>query len=216
MNRKIASLLRAGALAALVLATTGCISLLPEPPDPPAVFPLLAQDAGAAPAGRSTPAPSIAVMPVQAPSALSGPELAIAMSDGSLAYVRGAVWSQDAPDALRALLLGTFDRTGLARAASTETGARADVLLSVDLVSFALSPSQRRTPARADIVVAARLLDGRNRSVLAVRRFAASGPAESDGPAAAAAALGAVARTAAAEVTAWAAQTAAARGASGG
>lgn len=205
MIRNLARGAVAGATLACALLVAGCISLLPEPPDPPSVFALrAAEDLPKAPPSPRTP--SVTIADVAAPAALAGPELAVTTADGSLAYVRGAVWTEDAPDALRSLLLETFDRTGLARAAPAAIGARADVMLSVDLVTFTLTPSRRRAPARADIVVVARLLDGRNRSVLAVERFTAEGPAGDDGPAGAAAALGAVARTAALDVARWTAR----------
>jgi cholesterol transport system auxiliary component len=192
----------AGAALAAALMTSGCISLLPEPPDPPSIFALRADD-DLQKAPASPRVLSVAVMDVQAPTALAGRELPVVMADGSLAYVRGAVWTEDAPDAVRNLIIETFDRTGLARAAASSTGARADMMLSVDLVSFGLTPSRRRAPARADIVLVARMLDGRNRSVLAVERFAVTGPAGDDGPAGAAAALGDVARRAALDVARW-------------
>jgi ABC-type uncharacterized transport system auxiliary subunit len=208
MIRNLARSAVAGAAMAGALLASGCISLLPEPPDPPSVFVLRAADS-LPPAPPAQRVPGIVVMDVQAPTALSGRELPVVLADGSLAYVRGAVWTEDAPDAVRNLIIETFDRTGLARAAASSTGARADVLLSVDLVTFALTPSRRRAPARADMVVVARLLDGRNRSVLAVERFTATGPAGDDGPAGAAAALGDVARSAALDVARWAAREAA-------
>jgi cholesterol transport system auxiliary component len=200
--------LATGAALAGALLAGGCISLLPEPPDPPAVFALRAGDDLAAAAPDAARPLSIAVLDVSAPAALSGPQLPVILADGSLAYVRGAEWTEDAPDALRSLILETFDRTRLANAAAASTGARGDVALSVDLVTFALTPSRRRAPAQAEIVLVARLLDGRNRSVLAVQRFAVEGPAGDDGPAGASRALTGVARTAATDIVRWTVATA--------
>lgn len=158
---RLGGILLAGALA-------GCISVLPEPPDPPLTFPLR----GAAVmerAGATAPFTLSVALP-QAPRALAGVDLAVIQSNGSLAYVDGVAWAAPTPEALRGLLVETFDAGGaIGVAAPDSASARTDYELRVEINAFELREGERTIPGEARFIAAARLIDARSRIPIAAR-----------------------------------------------
>lgn len=192
---RLSAMLFAGALA-------GCISVLPEPPDPPQTFPL--RGATSIERAGATAPFSLSVALPQAPRALAGVDLAIIRANGSLAYVDGAAWAAPTPEGLRGLLVETFDAAGaVAITAPDSASARTDYELRVELNAFELREPDRSGRGEARFIAAARLLDGRSRALVAARTFDIRVPAARGGAAAAANALAEAARQGSAEIAAW-------------
>lgn len=127
--------LRASLLAiAASITLGGCVSLFPDPPPPPAIYPLEAGDVAPLDAPRLDLVATVA-MP-------SGPRMLLDdgivwRENGVLAYMGGASWPGQAPELLQAMLAQTITQQGvLAAGVRQGEGARGDVEVRWDLIAF--------------------------------------------------------------------------------
>lgn len=184
-------------LIALAMAPLGaCVSVLPEPPDPPRIYTLTA----ATPAETGAMVAPI-VISVAAPNgarAVMGADL-VWRRDGVIAYVEAAEWAGRTPDLLQSLLADTIDSQGLVRAGvRSGAGVRADYEIQWDIAAFEIREADGARTAH--FAGAARLVEGRTRELIASARFDNSEPLEERSSGAAAAALESLARDAASRI----------------
>jgi len=191
-------------MAAAALCLAGCISLLPEPPPPSAIYSLRAGPVE--PLGGAPKPLVLAVAEPTAPRSVSGADI-VWRRDSTIAFMEGAVWDGAAPDLLQAMLVDVMDRRGGVRAVvRAGGGVRADAEVRWDILAFEVVEDGSRLEARIETV--AQLLTLRDRMVVAHARFDATAPISSRSGRAAAAALERVATEAAIKTADWAVATA--------
>ena len=139
-----------------ILALSACVSLIPEPEVPGALYRL-----GPAPATLSISIDrSVLVREPEAPRILAGSEIAVRDGQGAIRLMKGAEWADRLPRMFQMTLLDHLGADGSGFALLPEAGVRADMELSWRLSEFAL---QGRTAlAQAELV----LLDGKTRAPL--------------------------------------------------
>ena len=159
-----------GALATMsLLATPGCISLLPES-EPVALYRLngLVEEEQAPSANAQT----LVVERITAPRGLAVDKVAL-LRDGELAYMAGAAWLSPAPVLIQDRILDILQsETPELTPARTEDGVEARYRLNIELRRFEAEYDQG--PNRAPVIqmrVMARLIDRDDRSLAAARRF---------------------------------------------
>ncbi len=194
-------------LAGLVLAS--CVTLLPEAPPPPRLYPLEAAQAAESPAPRG--ALVLAVMEPTGPALLLGDAI-VWRENGALGVMSGGAWADNAARLLQGLVAQTASaEQGLAGAVRAGAGARADVALMWDIRQFEIVEEpgvlEARFAARASIV------DLRTRRLIASEDVRAAQALSQRSGAVAAAALAQTARAGAARMSAMAAEVAAQRAA---
>jgi cholesterol transport system auxiliary component len=186
------------------LALTGCISLLPEPPPPPALFVL---EAG--PVQRVEGAPVDAVISVAEPGGervILGSDLIWRTGD-SLAYVDQVQWSGRAENRLQALVVETITRQGRARAAVRSGAAQSDYEVRWDVMDFEVVESGGAFSAHfaADV----KIVEASSRRILASEIISTEAPVASRSSSAAADGLARAAREGGARIGLLAVDTAA-------
>ncbi|MBI1188871.1 MAG: hypothetical protein GC206_16315 [Alphaproteobacteria bacterium] len=192
-------------LVSTTLALSGCVSLLPDPPPPPRLYPLEAsQTAGVQ---------GLVVDAVASVAAPTGPQVLMGdaivwRSNDTLAYMGGAAWPGRAPDLLQAMLAQTITRQGrLTAGVRAGEGLRGDVEVRWDLIAFEIVEQGADLDARFAAHV--RIMQPRGRSLLHSEIVDVSVPLQSRNGAVAAAALARAAQDACAEIAAMAADAAA-------
>lgn len=122
-------------LVSTTLALSGCVSLLPEPPPPPRLYPLEASRSVESAQGVAIAAVA-SVAPPTGPQVLMGDGI-VWRSEGSLAFMGGAAWPGRTPDLLQAMLAQTITRQGrLTAGVRAGEGLRGDVEVRWDLIAF--------------------------------------------------------------------------------
>jgi ABC-type uncharacterized transport system auxiliary subunit len=156
------------------MALSGCISLLPEPPPPPALFVLEAGEVQRLPG--DTIAEVVSVAPPQGQRAILGADLIWRTGD-SMAYVSQSQWTGRAQERLQTLLVQTLARQGRVRAAVESGDAQSNYEVRWDVTSFEVVENGRQMSAQfaADV----RVLRMTSREVLATTRVAAEAPVSS-------------------------------------
>lgn len=183
------------------LALSGCISLLPEPPPPPAVFALEAGQVE-----RATGAPIDAVIAVSTPSgerAILGADLIWRTGD-QLAYVAQTQWSNRASDSLQAVLTETLARQGRFRAAVRSGDARSEYEIRWDVLDFEVQENGMVARFVADV----KLVGAPARHIIASEIVTAEAPVADRSATAAAQALARAAREGSARIGSFAADAA--------
>lgn len=146
MNRSIAA-----ALSMVMLSA--CVSLVPEPETPNALYRL-----GPVEADQTLMLNrSVLVRQPEALRVFSGVDIVARDEGGAIRLVQGAEWADRAPRLMQLTLLDYLGSQGGSAAVLPETGARADYELSWRISEFALEG--RTAIARAELT----LLDGRTR-----------------------------------------------------
>lgn len=195
-------MMRASALLLSAAMLSGCISLLPEPPPPPAVFVLEAGDV------QEVQGEIIdAVIAVSAPSgerAILGSDLIWRTGD-QLAYVSQTQWSGRADSALQALLAETIIRQGRFRAATRSGEARAEYEIRWQVLDFEVFESDMK----AHFVAEVRLVQSPGRQIIASEIISAEAPVSDRSATVAAQALARAAREGSARIGMFAADAAA-------
>jgi len=191
---------RAVLLAPLVLG--GCISLLPEPPPPPQVFALEAQDV--APIAGERIDAVIAVAPPSGERSILGADVIWRTGD-QLAFVDQMQWSNRAEFALQAMLVETLMRQGRFAAATQSGEARAEYEIRWDIHDFEV----REDAMQARFVASAHLVQSPGRRIVASETVTASAPVADRSQSAAAQALARAAREGSARIGVFAADAAA-------
>jgi cholesterol transport system auxiliary component len=164
---------RAGCfLAASLLLLSSCGGILPAPPPPPLLFrltPLVP-----APAAAKPIAVQLVVDPPAAPAALDTPRIALARSPTTLDYFADAAWTDRAPLMLQGVMVESLENAGQIRVVARQaSGVRADLELICDLAHFEAVYGAPGPPL-ATVALDCRLVTASDRSVIAVRSFAAS------------------------------------------
>ena len=172
MKRLIVSLAAIGALSA-------CVSVLPKPVVPDALYRL-----GPAPALQNASVDRLVlVREPEAPRILAGSEIAVRDGQGAIRLMKGAEWADRLPRMFQMTLLDHLGTDGRGFALLPEAGVRADMELSWRLSEFALQ--ERTALAQAELV----LLDGKTRVPLKKLTVKSTKQASSDAPGARAEAL---------------------------
>ena len=190
--------------AALFAMTAGCVSLLPEN-DPVSIHRLTLPEPHEWVGGDWQ---TVEVETLRAPRGLSGAEIPLVREQRSLAYVAGAQWIEPMPQLLQNLIIGTFNATddGLAPV-RPEDGTRADFGLRLDLRDF--EADYDRGDSAAPLVrvrIAARLVEGSQRGLLAAQVFDSEVRAQSNSTRAIVAAFDQAANSVAQELASWTAR----------
>jgi cholesterol transport system auxiliary component len=194
---------RAAAVAAtLLLATGGCVQLLPDPGDAPLVSALQADPA--TPRAERQAAFSVGVGLPTMPRMLAGTQIVVVDNDGSFAYLEGVRLATNATTGFQDVVLGTFDRAGSVRAAVRAiTIARPDYELHFDISRFDVTRPEGRRPGRATVEAAARIVEVPTGRLIASRVLKAEAPAPRGAPLQAVRALETASRAVASEAMTW-------------
>jgi cholesterol transport system auxiliary component len=167
------------ALAAAVLLAA-CVSLLPKQK------PVRLYRFGAEPAGAAAPAPpppagprfAVRLAPLSFDRAAAGDRILTA-TGAETAYIAGARWVSPASSLFESTLARAFDaRAAHARLLPTGEPGAPDLVLKLDVRTFEIRYAGGRP--RAEIVLAAALVDRRQASEIASRDFRAGSEAESN------------------------------------
>lgn len=143
------------AFAAISLLS-GCVSLIPEPEVPNALYRLGPIEEKGSFIIRET----VLVRQPEAPRILSGVDLASRDNTGAIRLLSGVEWADRAPRLLQLTVLDYLGTKGNGAALLPETGARASYELSWRLAEFSLEGNT--AIAEAELT----LLDGRTRAPL--------------------------------------------------
>lgn len=191
------------AAAAVALAATSCVSILPAQVTPLALF--------APPADRAA-APSapleaqIAVYPPDSGRAFAGVDIAVS-AGAEIVYLEAVRWADSPSRLLQTAALNALAKAkGDGRAAPAQLALRSDYDLRWRIVDLSVG----RDMAPANCVVEASLADARSRRVVAQQRFSASVAPTSRAPRDRAAALTAALQQAADQTAQFVAEHAAA------
>ena len=191
------------ALVAAV-ALSGCVSLLPKPPPPGAIYSLRAGDV--TPVGGDPKPVVISVSEPSAPRSVAGADV-VWRKGAEIAFMEGAAWDGTAPDLLQDMLIDIIDRRGAVRTAvRSGGGVRADTDVRWDVLTFEVLEDGSKQ--EAVIVIAAKLIDLRTRTLIDDERFEAHAPISTRSGRAAAAAMERAARDASLKIADWAAEKA--------
>lgn len=155
------------ALASITFLT-GCVSVLPEPETPDALYRLGPVD----PSDSIVFTRSVVVREPEAPRILSGVDMVARDDQGALRLVKGVEWADRVPRLFQMTLLDHLGGRDGGFAVLPETGARAEYELSWRLSEFSLEGNL--AIARAELT----LLDGKSREAL--RQLTVSGESRAD------------------------------------
>lgn len=167
-----------------VMSLSACVSLLPEPKIPQALYQFGPIDTSDQVAIYN----SILIRQPEAPRLLAGVDIAARDNSGAIRLVEGAEWADRAPRLFQMTMLDYLSSEGEGAALLPETGARADFELAWRISEFSLLGN--RATARVELT----LLNGRDRKPLAQRTVESEVTSRSDEPALRAEALAAAGR----------------------
>jgi ABC-type uncharacterized transport system auxiliary subunit len=185
-----------------LLMLGGCITLLPEPPPPPAVFALEARDVA-----ESTNAPVDAVIGIAIPTgerAILGSDLIWRTGD-QLAFVSQTQWSGRADSALQSMLAETLIRQGRFRSATRSGEARAEFEIRWEVLDFEIDEASMQARFAAEV----RLVQSPGRRIVASTIVNTNAPVSDRSATQAANALARAAREGSARIGEFAADAAA-------
>jgi ABC-type uncharacterized transport system auxiliary subunit len=191
-------------LGAAALATSACVSILPEPMIPSALISL--------PADRATPPTQplqadVAVFPPESSRAYAGVDIAV-RSDQELIYLPEVRWSDAAPQLLQSAVVNSLSQAqGPGTAVLGQLGVDVDYDVRWRIVDFSVG----RDTAPVHVEVQVSLIDAHNRRPVAQKTFTADGSPGDRAPRARAAALALAAQQVADQVAAFVAETVVAR-----
>lgn len=192
------------ALIAAALATSGCVSILPEPMIPSALVSLPAERAKA-PAKPLLA--DVAVFPPESSRAFAGADIAV-RSDQELIYLGDVRWSDAAPQLLQGAVVNSLSQAqGPGRAVLGQLGAEVDYDVRWRIVD--LSAGRETAPVRVEVQVS--IMDAHTRRPIAQKSFSASGSPSDRAPRVRAATLAVAAQQVADEVAVFVTETVTAR-----
>lgn len=192
------------ALIAAALATSGCVSILPEPMIPSALVSLPAERAKA-PAKPLLA--DVAVFPPESSRAFAGADIAV-RTDQELIYLGDVRWSDAAPQLLQGAVVNALSQAqGPGRAVLGQLGAEVDYDVRWRIVD--LSAGRETLPVNVEVQVS--IMDADNRRPIAQKSFSAEGDPKDRAPRARAAALAIAAQQVADQVAAFVTETVTAR-----
>jgi ABC-type uncharacterized transport system auxiliary subunit len=141
-------------LLAAVLAATACVSVIPQPETPRALYRIGAVEASHRLGG------TLLVREPEASRLFSGRDIAAEDASGALRIVRGVQWTDSATRMMQVALLDSLGSEGRNVAMAAESGAPADYELVWRISDFTLMGNEARCRIEATI------LQGRGRGVL--------------------------------------------------
>ncbi len=179
---------------------SACVSLVPEPAAPPAVYRLTPIDdlekTDALQGAR------IAVARPRASEILSGDRIAVLTTNQSIAFYEGIRWSDPTPVLVRRHLVDAMERAGLAASiALPNEVADRDFILHADLREFALWRNDDRLDARMRLSL--RVVALESRQVVAAKIIESHATARDRDGDSVAAAMNEAARQAIRETVSW-------------
>ena len=134
-RRRVRHLLPLGSAFLLALAVAGCVGLLPGRGEPPQLYTLTPKSTYAE--NLPTVAWQLAVEVPVAAESLNSTRIALRHDPLSLAYFRGARWTERAPVMVQTLLVESFENSEkIVAVARKATDLRADYVLKTDLREF--------------------------------------------------------------------------------
>ena len=152
-------------LAALALAPTGCVSLLPASNKAPQLFRLTA--ASDFPAQAPHVSWQLLVDTPQSPAALDSDRIALSRSPTTVDYFADAAWDDRAPTLVQSLLVQSFENSGRITAIARESLAlREDYVLRPELRHFE-AVYDGDGPPTARVLLAAKLVKMPERVIVA-------------------------------------------------
>ena len=153
------------------IVAAGCVSVLPEPKAPEAIYTIRA-----APGLADVPLHgTVIVNEPSGPRLVAGRQILFEQADGSFALLSGREWTDNAAVMMQYALVDTLnDGEGSGVALAAGTGARGDVEVSWRLQSFAV----RKGEAEASVSVT--VLAGPRRAALWQREYSAIVPIQGD------------------------------------
>ncbi len=188
------------AVLAAALATSGCLSILPEQMVPSALVSLPADRAKAPTAPLLA---DVAVFPPEAGRAFAGADIAV-RDDQELVYLGDVRWSDAAPQLLQGAVVNALSQAqGPGRAVLGQLGAEVDYDVRWRIVD--LSAGRETTPVRVEVQVS--IMDSETRRAIAQKTFSSAGTPPDRAPRARAAALALAAQQVADEVAAFVTET---------
>lgn len=195
------------ALTAAIMATSGCITLLPKPGKPPSVVTMRGDPALLR---STTPAPfSIGIGLPMMPALLASNKVAVRQDGGTYAFVDRLILSASAPDTIQNVILETYDRTGAAKAAVRAlTVARPDFEVHFDINAFEVTEPEGRQSGIARIEAGVRLVEVSTGRPIASTVIKSEAPAPRGDRTTPALALEAATRKMALEAVTWSIRTA--------
>jgi len=144
------------AILALLFSLGACVSFLPEPETPNALYRFGPNDEVAGLVLDS----SVIIRQPEAPRVFAGVEIAARDEAGAVRVVKGVEWADRAPRLLQLTLLDMLNGDGQGHALLPESGALADYQLSWRLAEFSLQ--ERTATASVEFV----LIDAKTRKAL--------------------------------------------------
>ncbi len=170
---------------AAVLASTGCVSVLPQPVVPEGLY-TFGEDAGARVPIRT----ALIVREPDAPKIFAGKSVASVSPAGAVRIVPGVEWSDTATRLMQTGLLDLLEGEGAAAAVSSRSGASGKHELAWRMADFTLSNGT------ATVELEVTLLDARTRTPITQASIATQASASDQSAEARIQALGAAARAA--------------------
>ena len=153
--------------ACLMLSTSACVSLLPEPSAPPTIYRLTSANM---PVEKLATAKIIRVDAPIVPASLRGPDIAVSPDGRVIAYAAGAKWDAPVPSLIQRAVIEGFDDSASLRAVSANTGAESDYLLSITVRSYeAVFINGEKTAPEARVVFDVSLVKAGGRSLIGNR-----------------------------------------------
>lgn len=192
------------AVLAAVLATSGCVSLLPEAMIPSALVSLPADRAKAPTAPLLA---DVAVFPPESSRAFAGTDIAV-RDDQEMIYLGDVRWSDTGPQLLQGAVVNALSQAqGPGTAVLGQLGAEVDYDVRWRIID--LSAGRETAPVRVEVQVS--IMDAETRRPIAQKSISAEGTPSDRAPRARAAALALAAQQAADQVAAFVTETVTAR-----
>ena len=192
------------AVLAAVLATSGCVSLLPEAMIPSALVSLPADRAKAPTAPLLA---DVAVFPPESSRAFAGTDIAV-RDDQEMIYLGDVRWSDTGPQLLQGAVVNALSQAqGPGRAVLGQLGAEVDFDVRWRIID--LSAGRETAPVRVEVQVS--IMDAETRRPIAQKSISADGTPSDRAPRARAAALALAAQQVADQVAAFVTETVTAR-----
>lgn len=178
-------------LLGAALTLSGCVKLLPDPPQAPHIYPL---DAGEVTRAPGPPAPVVIAVAEPQTQDFYGTDRIVWRRDGALAYLDGAAWPGNIPEVMQGLVAETIARRGAVQAGvRTGAGIREDLDIRWDLLNFNVDEGADGLSALAKAQVS--IVRARTRDLIATDLIEVREPLSSRSGGAAAEALARAART---------------------
>lgn len=154
------------------LFLTGCVSVLPEPKEPPTLYRLTVPPKALQLPSATDPIAVNIEYPAM-PKALSGTDIVLSPDGRRLTVASGALWAEAAPNMLRNLLIDTLQSTPEIAGIIPKGSTRVPFRLNMNIRRFeAVFTDGESQPPTAIIQITASLTETRGRRLKSTRQFA--------------------------------------------